>query len=82
MPNRVLAWGAQPPGHARPTPGRPDHDRSDNHVRNQILAAAIGAAVCLLVASLVINDGPGVGPQAIIVGIAGGIIGWLAVRAA
>ena len=50
-------------------------------MRNQIIAAALGAAVCLLVAALVL-DGPGVGPQVVIFGIVGGMIGWLAVKIA
>lgn len=48
---------------------------------NPILSAALGAAVCLVVSALVL-DGPGVGPQVVIFGIVGAIIGWLAVKIA
>ncbi|NYD43198.1 hypothetical protein [Nocardioides panaciterrulae] len=49
-------------------------------MRNQILASALGAAVTLLVAALVLDDGPGLGPQVVILGIVGAMLGWLAVK--
>ncbi len=51
-------------------------------MRNQILAAAVCAAVSLLVSALVLDDGPGLGPQEVIAGIVGAMIGWLAVKPA
>ncbi len=47
---------------------------------NPIVATIIGLVAALLVGGLVIDDGPGLGPQAVILGISGGMIGWLAAK--
>lgn len=45
----------------------------------QVLGAALAAAITLLVAALVLDDGQS--SEVVIFGIAGGVIGWLAVGA-